>query len=142
MLHSALERAVKERLILRNGHLSDGIPGFGLAQNEVSLCVPTGLLTDGDGAVGFIKVAPLERHQFTFSQSTDQFQIKHGEQSSPVGGIQIILNMLWWKNLHFNFLYFWRDAVLGRVPQDQALLDRPFQGAMQHEIAASELCCC
>ena len=44
--------------------------------------------------------------------------------------------MLRWKNLHFDFLYFRRDAVLGRVPQDQALLDRPFQGAMQHEMQA------
>ena len=35
---------------------------------------------------------------------------------------------------HFDFLYFRRDAVLGRVPQDQALLDRPLEGAMQHEM--------
>ena len=42
--------------------------------------------------------------------------------------------MLWRQNLHFDFLHLRRDAVLGRVPQDQALLDRPFQGAVQHEM--------
>ena len=42
--------------------------------------------------------------------------------------------MLRWKNLHFDFLNLRRDAVLGRVPQDQALLDCPFQGAVQHEM--------
>ena len=73
--------------ILRNGHLSDGIPGFGLAQNEVSLCVPAGLLTDGDGAVGFVKVAPLERDQLTLSQSADQFQIEHRQGITPLGCI-------------------------------------------------------
>ena len=38
---------------------------------------PAGLLTDGDGAVGFVEVAPLERDQLALSQSADQFQIEH-----------------------------------------------------------------
>ena len=42
--------------------------------------------------------------------------------------------MLGRKNLHFDFLHLRRDTVLGRVPQDQALLDRPLEGAMQHEM--------
>ena len=73
--------------ILRDRHPSDGIPGFGLAQNEVSLCVPAGLLTDGDGAVGFVKVAPLERDQLALSQSADQFQIEHRQGITPLGCI-------------------------------------------------------
>ena len=41
------------------------------------LCVPAGLLTDGDGAVGFVEVAPLERDRLALSQSADQFQLEH-----------------------------------------------------------------
>ena len=95
------------------------------------------MLADGDGFVLGVEVTPEKRRDLALPQARDQLQIEHGEQSSPVGGIQIILNMLWRKNLHFDFLNLRCDAVLGRVPQDQALLDRPFQGAMQHEMQAS-----
>ena len=36
-----------------------------------------------------IQVAPKERHQFTFSQSADQFQVEHGQDISGVCGVQI-----------------------------------------------------
>lgn len=77
-----------------------------MAQNEVSLCVSAGLLTDGDGAVGFVKIAPLERHQFTFSQSTDQFQIKHGERAALLSGVKVCADVVWMEDLHLLFFNF------------------------------------
>ena len=84
-----------------------------------------------------VEVTPEKRCDLALPQARDQLQIEHGEQSSPVSGFQIILDVLRRKNLHFDFLHLRRDAVLGRVPQDQALLDCPFQGAMQHQVKAS-----
>jgi hypothetical protein len=81
-----------------------------------------------------VEVTPEKRCDLALPQARDQLQIEHGEQSSPVSGFQIILDVLRRKNLHFDFLHLRCDAVLGRVPQDQALLDCPFQGAMQHEM--------
>ena len=92
------------------------------------------MFAHGDGFVLDVEVAPEKRRDLALPQARDQLQIEHGEQTSPVSGFQIILDVLRRKNLHFDFLHLRRDAVLGRVPQDQALLDRPLEGAMQHEM--------
>ena len=92
------------------------------------------MLADGYGPVLDVKVRPEKGSELTLAQSTDQLQIEHGEQSSPVGGIQIILDMLRWKNLHFDFLNLRRDAVLGRIARNQALLDRPLESVVQHQV--------
>ena len=42
--------------------------------------------------------------------------------------------MLRLEDLHLEFLNFWSDAVLGRIAQDQALLDRSLEGVVQHQM--------
>ena len=128
--------------LLWNTDFPDRSLRFGAGERQFTIEILYILFARGDGFVLDVEVAPEKRRDLTLPQACDQLQIKHGEQSSPVGGIQIILNMLRRKNLHFDFLHLRRDEVLGRVAQDQAFLDRPFQGAVQHEIAGSELCCC
>ena len=120
--------------LLWNTDFSDRSLRFGAGECQFAIGILYILFAHGDGFVLDVEVAPEKRRDLTLPQACDQLQIKHGKQSSPVGGIQIILNMLWRKNLHFDFLHFRCDAVLGRVPQDQALLDRPLEGAMQHEM--------
>ena len=66
-------------------------------------------------------------------QDTDAFAVFDFKWTAEALAIQIILNMLRWKNLHFDFLYLRRDAVLGRIARNQAILDRPLENAMQHE---------
>ena len=108
-----------------------------MAQNEVSLCVPAGLLTDGDGAVGFVKVAPLERHQFTFSQSADQLQIKYWECAALFSSVKVCADVVWMKNLHLLLLNFGDDAVLRGIAEDEFFFHRSVQGIVQHHVDAS-----
>ena len=42
--------------------------------------------------------------------------------------------MLRLEDLYLELLNFGSDTVLGRVPQDQALLDRPLEGVVQHQM--------
>ncbi len=101
------------------------------------LCVPAGLLTDGDGAVGFVKVAPLERHQFTFSQSTDQFQIKHGERAALLSGVKVCADVVWMKDFHLLFFNFGDDAILRGIGENEFFFHRPVKGIVQHHVDAA-----
>ena len=75
-----------------------------------------------------VKVRPEKGSELTFAQSADQLQIEHGEKLSLVSGIQIVFDMFRLEDLHLEFLNFGSDAVLSRIAQDQALLDRPLEG--------------
>ena len=123
--------------ILRDRHLADGISGFRLAQNEVPLCVPASLLTDGDGAVGFVEVAPLECDQLALSQSADQFQIEHRQGITPLGGIQIRADVVWVKDFHLLFFNFGDDAILRGIGENEFFLHRPVKGIVQHHMDAA-----
>ena len=48
----------------------------------------------------------MERHQFTFSQSTDQFQIKHGERAALLSGVKVCADVVWMEELHLLFFNF------------------------------------
>ena len=120
--------------LLWNADFSDRCFRLRTGQGQFAVWIFHILLADGDGFVLGVEVAPEKRRDLALPQARDQFQIEHREQSSPVSGLEIILDVLRRKNLHFDFLNLRRDAVLGRVPQDQALLDCPFQGAVQHEV--------
>ena len=120
--------------LLWNTDFSDRSLRFGTGERQFTIGILYILFADGDGFVLDVEVTPEKRRDLALPQARDQLQIEHGEQSSPVSSFQIILDVLRRKNLHFDFLNLRRDAVLGRVPQDQAFLDRPFQGTVQHEM--------
>lgn len=65
-----------------------------------------------------IKVRPEERYQFTFPQTADQLQIKHGQDISGVGCVQIRLEVFGEQRLYLHLLYLGRDTVVGWVARD------------------------
>ena len=90
------------------------------------------LFADGDGFVFDVEVAPQESGQLALAQSADQFQIEHGQQPPLVRGIEIGLDMFRLEDLHFKFLYLWRNAVLGGVAEDESLFHGAVQGVVEH----------
>ena len=79
----------------------------------------------------------MERHQFTFSQSTDQFQIKHGERAALLSGVKVCADVVWMKDLHLLFFNFRDDAVLRGIAEDEFFFHRSVQGIVQHHVDAS-----
>ena len=119
--------------LLWNTDFSDRSLRFGTGERQFTIGILYILFADGDGFVLDVEVTPEKRRDLALPQARDQLQIEHGEQSSPVSSFQIILDVLRRKKLHFDFLHLRRDAVLGRIARNQALLDRPLENAMQHE---------
>ena len=101
--------------ILRDRYFSDRSLRFGTGQRQFAIGIFDILLADGDGFVLCVEVASEKRRDLALPQARDQFQIEHREQFSPVSGLEIVLDVLRRKDLHFDFLYFRRDAVLGRI---------------------------
>ena len=102
--------------LLCNADFSDRSLCFGTGQRQFAFGILDILFADGDGFVLGVEVIPEKRRDLALPLARDQFQIEHREQSSPVSGLQIILDVLRRKNLHFDFLNLRRDAVHGRVP--------------------------
>ena len=78
------------------------------------------LFTDGDHFMRYIQIRPEEGHQLALSQTTDQFQAKHGQDVSGAGGIQVGLEMFRQKSLHLHLLHFGSDPVIGGVTRNPA----------------------
>ena len=68
--------------ILRNGDFSDRVFCFRARDVRLACVVASGLLTDGNRLVFDVQVCPLERDQFTFSQTADELQIEHRQDTS------------------------------------------------------------
>ena len=95
------------------------------------LCIPAGLFADGDGAVGFVEVAPLERDQLALAQPADRFRIEHRERAAPLGGIQIGADVIRVEYLHLLLFDFGDDAVFGGIAENERLPRTLFASAME-----------
>jgi len=80
----------------------------------------------------------LERHQFSFAQSADEFQIEHGQDAALVCCGQVGLDLLRRQNLHFVLRNFWRNAVVRRISDNQSLLNRAVERVVQHRVNAAD----
>ncbi|MPM09317.1 hypothetical protein SDC9_55633 [bioreactor metagenome] len=78
--------------LLRDGHQPDRVFCFRLREDAFSVGVTDILLADGDRIMNCVYVAPEKRNQFSFTQSADQFQIKHGQGIPLSSGLQIGLD--------------------------------------------------
>ena len=112
--------------LLWNTDLSDRCLRFGARECQLPIGVLDVLLADGDGFVRDVEVTPQEGSQLTLAQSADQFQIKHGQQSPLIRGVEVGLDMLRLEDMHLEFLHLRCDAVLGGVAENQAF----FYGAV------------
>ena len=79
----------------------------------------------------------MERHQFTFPQSADQFQIKHGERAALLGGIKVCADVIRVEYLHLLFFNFGDDAVLRGIAENEFFFHRPVKGVVQHHVDAA-----
>ena len=79
----------------------------------------------------------MERHQFTFSQSADQLQIKYWECAALFSGVKVCADVVWMKDLHLLFFNFRDDAVLRGIAEDEFFFHRSVQGIVQHHVDAS-----
>ena len=79
----------------------------------------------------------MERHQFTFSQSADQLQIKYWECAALFSGVKVCADVVWMKDLHLLFFNFRDDAVLRGIAEDEFFFYRPVKGVVQHHVDAA-----
>ena len=114
--------------LLWNTDLSDRCLRFGARECQLPIGVLDVLLADGDGFVLNVEVAPEKRRNLPLPLARNQLQIEHGQQSPPIRGVEVGLDMLRWKNLHLEFLHLRCDAVLGGVAEDQAFFYGAFLG--------------
>ena len=124
--------------LLWNTDLSDRCLRFGARECQLPIGVLDVLLADGDGFVLDVEVTPQEGSQLTLAQSADQFQIKHGQQSPLIRGVEVGLDMLRLEDLHLEFLHLRCDAVLGGVAEDQAFFYGAVQGIVKHQVQATD----
>lgn len=124
--------------LLWNTDLSDRCLRFGARECQLPIGVLDVLLADGDGFVRDVEVTPQEGSQLTLAQSADQFQIKHGQQSPLIRGVEVGLDMLRLEDLHLEFLHLRCDAVLGGVAEDQAFFYGAVQGIVKHQVQAAD----
>ena len=125
---------------LWNRYQADGVFRLGAGELQGAIRVSDILLADRDGLTLDVHVIPPQGRQFTFSQAADQFQIEHEKASSGLGSLQIGVHIFSGQNLH---LYFWGlrgNTVLGGISGDEPLLDRQFQGCMEHQTDAMNRC--
>ena len=123
--------------LLWNTDLSDRCFCLGAGKGQFAVGIFDILLADGDGFVGDVEVTPQESGQLALAQSTDQFQIEHGQQPPFFCGVEVGLDVFRLEDLHLEFLYFRRDAVLSGVAEDQALLHGTVQCVVEHQVQAA-----
>ena len=123
---------------LRDGDPADGGFGLGAGEGQFSAGVADILLADEDCAVFYIQVRPEESDQFAFAKTADQCQIKHGEETSGVGGVQVGFHIFWMERLSLERLDLWCDAVIGGIAGNQALLDCSLESAVEHEVDTAD----
>ena len=138
MLVVFLDQQIHRRLW--NGHQADGVFRLGPGELQRAVRVADILLADRDRFALDVHVIPPQGHQFTLSQAADQFQIEHGKEISGLGSLQIGVHGFRWEDLHFQLPWLGGDTVFGGIPGYQPLLDRPFQGSMEHQMDAVNRC--
>ena len=85
-----------------------------------------------------IQVRPEQGNQLTFPQTTDQFQVEHGEDISDVGGVQVGFQVFRQERFHLHFLHLGGNAVVGRIPGDQTLFHCSLEGTVESELDADQ----
>lgn len=118
--------------------LSDRCLCLGAGEGQFSVRIFDILLADGDGSVCNVEVAPQEGGQLALAQPADQFQIEHGQQSPFLCGVKVSFDVFRLEDLHFKFLHFRCDAVLGRIAEDQALFYGTVQCVVEHQVQAAD----
>lgn len=122
---------------LRDGYLANRCFCLGAGKGQFAVGIFDILLVDGDGFVGDVEVTPQESGQLALAQSTDQFQIEHGQQSSLIRSVEVGLDVFRLEDLHLEFLHLRCDAVLSGVAEDQALLHGTVQCVVEHQVQAA-----
>ena len=123
---------------LRNGNFADGVFRFRARDVRLACVVASGLLTDGNRLVFNVQVRPLERNQLAFAQAADEFEIEHRQDTTLLSSRQVGLDLLRRQDFHFVLRNFWRNAVICRVSEDQALFDRAVECVVQHRVDAAD----
>lgn len=124
--------------ILRDGDFSDRVFRFRACDVGFACVVASGLLADGNRLIFDVQVCPLERHQFSFAQSADEFQIEHGQDATLICCRQVGLDLLRRQDLHFVLWDFRRDTVVCRISDDQPFFDCAVEGIVQHRVDAAD----
>ena len=124
--------------ILWDGDFSDRVFCFRARDVRFACIVSPCLFADGDGFVLNVQVCPLERDQFTFSQTADEFEIEHRQDTTLRSSRQVGLDLLRRQDLHFVLQDFGRNAVICWISDDQAFLDRAVEGIVQHRVDAAD----
>ena len=100
---------------LRDGYPANRGLGLGPGEGECPAGLFDVLFADGDCPVLNVQVISEEGNELTLAQTTDQFQIEHGQYVSGIGGIQIGFQLFRQECLHLNFSHLWRNAVIGGI---------------------------
>ena len=123
--------------ILRDGDFSDRVFRFRTCDVGFARIVASGLLADGNRLVFDVQVCPLERDQFTFSQTADEFEIEHWQDATLICCCQIGFDLLRRQDLHFVLWNFRRNAVVCRIAHDQSFFNRSVECVVQHRVDAA-----
>ena len=123
---------------LWDGHSPHRGFGFGPGEGEFAAGIFDVLLADRDRAVLDIKVIPEEGHQLALPKAAHQFQVKHREYPSGIGGVQVGFEMFRPESFHLHLLHLGGNAVISGVAGDEPLLHRPLKGAVEHEVDAAD----
>ena len=124
--------------ILRNGDFSDRVFRFGTRDVRFACAVASGLLADENRLIFDVQVCPLERHQFSFAQSADEFQIEHGQDATLICCRQVGFDLFRRQDPHFVLWDFGRNAVIRWIAHNQAFLDCPVERVVQHCVNAAD----
>ena len=123
--------------ILRDGDSSDRIFRFRARDVRLACVVASGLFADGNRFVFDVQVCPLERDQFTFSQTADEFEIEHWQDTALIRCCQIRFDLLWRQDLHFMLWNSRLNAVVSWVSDNQPLFDRAGECIVQQRVNAA-----
>ena len=124
--------------ILWNRDFADGAFRFRPRDIGFACIVASCLLADGNRFVLNVQVCPLERHQFSFAQSADEFQIEHGQDATLICCRQVGFDLLRRQDPHFVLRDFGRNAVIRWIVHNQAFLDYPVERVVQHRVDAAD----
>ena len=123
---------------LRNGNSANGVFRFRACDIGFACVVSSCLFADGNRLVFDVQVRPLERDQFTFSQTADEFEIEHWQDTTLICCRQVGFDLFRRQDLHFVLWDFRRNAVVCRIAHDQPFFDCPVERVVQHRVNAAD----
>ena len=85
-----------------------------------------------------VQVRPEEGGQLALPDAADQLQVEQGQYPPPLRRLQVGPHVLRLQGSHLLPLELGHDTVLGRVVEEQLLLHRPVQGAVEHGVDAPD----